>query len=523
MKRNIILSIVYLILSSISLLSKKTVERPNILFAIADDWSFGHAGAYGCKWIKTPAFDRVAREGILFNRAYTPNAKCAPSRAIILTGRNSWQLEEAANHQNIFPAKFKGWMEVLTENGYSTGFTGKGWGPGVAKNHRGINRLLTGTVYNREKLIPPGKGISNNDYTANFISFLKESPRGKPWAFWFGTTEPHRGYENGIGQRMGKKLSDIERVPKFWPDNEIVRSDMLDYAIEVEHYDNHLGQILETLDKVKMLENTIVIATSDHGMPFPRCKGQAYDYSNHIPLAIRWPKGIEGSRRVVEDYVSFADLAPTLLETAQIPEERSGMQPITGSSLFDIFSSPKSGQINTKRDFVLVGKERHDVGRPNNRGYPIRGIVKKDFLYIRNFETDRWPGGNPETGYLNCDGSPIKSLLIDQRRKGETKYWRMSFGKRKQTELYDLINDPDCVVNLAGNPKFYKVEKNLRLQLQIELKKQKDPRMFDRGFLFDKYPFVGDWNNFYERYTTGKKTPGTGWVNRTDYERRPLD
>ena len=124
----------FLLLSSISLLSKKTVERPNILFAIADDWSFGHAGAYGCEWIKTPAFDRVAREGILFNRAYTPNAKCAPSRAIILTGRNSWQLEEAANHQNIFPAKFKGWMEVLTENGYSTGFTGKGWGPGIAKN-----------------------------------------------------------------------------------------------------------------------------------------------------------------------------------------------------------------------------------------------------------------------------------------------------------------------------------------------------------------------------------------------------
>ena len=154
---------------------------------------------------------------------------------------------------------------------------------------------------------------------------------------------------------------------------------MLDYAIEVEHYDNHLGQILETLDKVGILENTIVIATSDHGMPFPRCKGQAYDYSNHIPLAIRWPKGIEGNRRVVEDYVSFADLAPTILETAQIPEERSGMQPITGSSLFDIFSSPKSGQINTKRDFVLVGKERHDVGRPNNRGYPIRGIVKKIF------------------------------------------------------------------------------------------------------------------------------------------------
>ena len=508
------------IFSNCSALEKK--QRPNILFAIADDWSFGHAGAYGCKWIKTPAFDQVAKEGILFNRAYTPNAKCAPSRAIILTGRNSWQLEEAANHQNIFPEKFKGWVEALTENGYSTGYTGKGWGPGIAKNERGINRLITGTPYNKEKLIPPGKGISNNDYAANFNAFLKDKPKGKPWAFWFGTTEPHRGYEYGIGQRLGKKLSDIDRVPPFWPDEEIIRNDMLDYSIEVEHYDNHLGKILETLEKAGLAENTIVVATSDHGMPFPRCKGQAYDYSNHIPLAIRWPNGVTGNRRIVDDYVSFIDLAPTFLEAARVKTSKSGMQPITGKSLFDIFSSSKSGQVNQKRDHVLLGKERHDVGRPNNRGYPIRGIVKKDFLYLRNFETDRWPVGNPETGYLNCDGSPTKTLILEQRRKGERKYWQMNFGKRKQTELYDLKKDPDCVVNLAGSEKVYKIEKSLRVELQIELKKQKDPRMFDRGFIFDKYPFIGDWNNYYERFTTGQKTLGTGWVNQSDYERGPI-
>jgi N-sulfoglucosamine sulfohydrolase len=71
--------------------------RPNILFAVADDASWPHMSAYGCRWVRTPAFDRVAREGVLFTNAYTPNAKCAPSRACILTGRNSWQLEAAAN------------------------------------------------------------------------------------------------------------------------------------------------------------------------------------------------------------------------------------------------------------------------------------------------------------------------------------------------------------------------------------------------------------------------------------------
>ena len=191
---------------SFNLFSQHNSERPNILFAIADDWSYGHAGAYGCKWVSTPAFDRIAREGLLFNRAYTPNAKCAPSRAIILTGRNSWQLEEAANHQNYFPAKFKSWMEVLTENGYSTGYTGKGWGPGIAKDIKGIDRFLTGKPYSLEKLIPPGKGISNNDYTGNFISFLKQSSRGKPWAFWVGTMEPHRSYEMELVKDLAKKF-----------------------------------------------------------------------------------------------------------------------------------------------------------------------------------------------------------------------------------------------------------------------------------------------------------------------------
>ena len=95
-----------------------TDERPNILFVIADDASFPHMSAYGTNWVNTPGFDRVAREGILFYRAHTPNAKCSPSRSIILTGRNSWQLEEAANHVPFFPSKFKTVWEVLQQQGY---------------------------------------------------------------------------------------------------------------------------------------------------------------------------------------------------------------------------------------------------------------------------------------------------------------------------------------------------------------------------------------------------------------------
>src|SRR5437762_4410655 len=131
--------------------SSQQQPRPNILFAVADDWSYGHAGAYGARWLSTPAFDRVARDGVRFTHAYTPNAKCAPSRAILLTGRHSWQLEEAANHMPYFPAKFRGFPEALAAHGYVVGTTGKGWGPGVANDAEGRPRALCGKAYDRRK------------------------------------------------------------------------------------------------------------------------------------------------------------------------------------------------------------------------------------------------------------------------------------------------------------------------------------------------------------------------------------
>lgn len=105
--------------------SQEKRSVPNILICIADD--AGHMGK-NHTWVNTPAFDRVATEGISFSNAYTPNAKCAPSRACLLTARNSWQLKEAANHWNNFPTEFKTYPEALENFGYFTGFTGKGWG-----------------------------------------------------------------------------------------------------------------------------------------------------------------------------------------------------------------------------------------------------------------------------------------------------------------------------------------------------------------------------------------------------------
>lgn len=499
-------------------------DRPNILLAIADDWSFGHASAYGCRWVDTPGFDRVAKQGILFQNAFTPNAKCAPSRATILTGRYSWQLEQAGNHMCIFPAKFGGYVERLAADGYFAGYTGKGWAPGIANDADGNRRAITGKAYAKRNAQPPATGISRNDYASNFEDFLDEVPAGKPWVFWFGTTEPHRGYEFQSGVRLGKKLSDIERVPGYWPDNEIVRHDMLDYAIEVEHYDTHLGRIIDAIAAAGQLDNTLIVATSDHGMPFPRVKGQAYADSNHIPLAICWPRGIKGSARIVDDFVNFADLAPTFLEAAGIDEPGPIMQPTSGQSLFDIFSVSKSGTVNPSRDHVLVGKERHDIGRPHDGGYPIRGIRQGDWLYLQNFATNRWPAGNPETGYLNCDGSPTKTDILNKRRSGEsTEFWDLCFGRRPDQELYNLKEDPDCLNNLADSAEHTSLMSELNSRMVNLLKEQGDPRMFGNGSIFDSYRYSSPaTDHFYERYMAGEKLRA-GWVNPTDFEKEPLD
>jgi N-sulfoglucosamine sulfohydrolase len=503
----------------------KPPARPNILFCIADDASYPYLGVYGCSWVKTPGFDRVAREGLLFQRAYTPNAKCAPSRACILTGRNSWQLEAAANHVPYFPAKFTSYVEALSDHGYFVGKTGKGWAPGVEGTRRGQRRHLAGTPFERRKAAPPTRGISGNDYAANFRDFLEAKPPGKPWCFWYGAFEPHRGYEYGSGAaKGGKRISDVDRVPAIWPDNETVRNDLLDYAFELEHFDRHLVKMLALLEEHGELDNTLVVVTADNGMPFPRIKGQEYEMSNHLPLAIMWKNGIQHPGRVIDDYVSFIDFAPTFIEVAGLAWTETGMEPSPGRSLTDLFNAGKSGRINPARDHVLIGKERHDVGRPHDWGYPIRGIVKEGMLYLHNFETNRWPAGNPETGYLNCDGSPTKTVVLQTRTSAlQAHFWRESFGKRGPDELYQIEVDPDCLNNLAVKPAYREQAQALQEQLYRELKDQNDPRLFGQGHIFDEYPYANPGQRgFYERFMKGEKLKA-GWVNKTDFESSPIE
>lgn len=492
-------------------------RRPNILFCISDDQSWPHASAYGCTWVKTPAFDRVAREGLLFQRAYTPSAKCSPSRAAILTGRNHWLLEAAANHGGDFPADYATFVEALGRNGYMVGYTAKGWGPGNPGEVAGKRRELTGRPFNAAKTRPPTTGISPFDYAGNFAAFLQARPAGQPFCFWYGCFEPHRNYERGSGARVaGKTPAQIDRVPRNWPDEPAVRGDMLDYALEVEYFDQHLARMLEQLEAAGEADNTIVVVTSDNGMPFPRGKGANYDLSHHLPLAIRWPRGIAAPGRSIDSYVSVIDFAPTFLEVAGIAEQASGLAAITGRSLVPLFRDTGAP---ADRRFVLIGQERHDVGRPDDAGYPVRGVFAGGFLYLKNFEPSRWPMCDPITGYLTADGGPTKSVILAQNRQGINHWrWELNFGRKPAEELYDLRADPDGIDNLAANPALAGKRKELADTMTAALREQHDPRMEGKGDTFDRFPNVGEAHDFYNRYILKHEPVKAGWASPTDFE-----
>ena len=459
-----------------------SAARPNVLFIIADDASRHFGEAYGCTWVKTPNIDRLAKQGLVFDNAYTPTSKCAPSRASILTGRNPWQLEDAANHQPYFPAKFLSFSEALAGAGIACGAAGKTWGPGEAKLADGSPRNFAlrgnGIVTDRE----PG---------AAFSAFLKTRAPGQPFFYWFGSHYPHRGYKYDSGIAAGKKPSDIDRVPAYWPDSDVVRRDMLDYAIEVEAYDTQVGSLLAALDANGETKNTLIIVTSDHGMPFPRVKGHTYDDAHRIPFIVTWPGRIAQPGRRVTDLISFIDLAPTFLEVFDANSAAQGMAAITGRSFTDLLR----GQATADRAFVIVGRERNDVlarpGSPAGLGYPTRGIRAGSLFYVQNFAPDRWPCGNPELGFKDTDASPSKTFVTE--RGPSDPFWQHAYGKRPAEQLFDLGKDPDCVTNLAANPAYAGNLAALRAQLTAELKRQEDPRALGKGDTFDQYlsPRVG--------------------------------
>ena len=510
------------------------LKRPNILFAISDDQSFAHTSFLGSKFVQTPAFDKIAREGVYFSNCYAGSPGCAPSRSSLVTGRYHWQNEQSGQHASSWMKKYIPFIDLLDDNGYATGRTGKGVGPFYyARDENDSLWRKTnagGEEHSKIRLDKEGdlndhhaKGISKLNYFENFKFFMENVREDKPFFFWYGAYEPHRVYEKDSWKRMGKNPEDVE-VPGFLPDDELIRGDILDYAVEIEWFDLHLQRMLEYLEKKGELENTIVIVTADNGMPFPRAKANCFEYGVHVPLAIRFPKNFPGDR-VVEDPVSFIDFTPTILEITNTSSE--SMLPISGRSILNILKSKKQGVVDTSKKYVLAGRERHSSSRYKNWGYPQRVIRGKEYIYIWNIKPERWPAGapqkyNPEkpsvllpmngldnsgkfipdAAFTDIDDCPAKTFIIENYNNEEIRpYFDLAHGKRPEVELYNVREDPFCLNNLAGKSEYKEVENELKRELMRELKRTEDPRVVGPDTeIFDSY----------KRYSRIRKFPKPG-------------
>jgi N-sulfoglucosamine sulfohydrolase len=497
-------------------------DRPNILVAISDDQSYPHASAYGYQAISTPAFDRVAKSGVLFTNAFTPAPGCSPMRAAFLTGRNIWQIEHAGTHASSFPAKYEVYQDRLEAAGYFVGSTGKAWGPGNWQVS-GRPRNPAGPGWGKRKMDSPG-GISSTDYAANFEDFLKDRPKDQPFSFWYGATEPHRSFKQGIGREHGLDPSKVV-VPSFLPDTPEIRDDILDYCFEIQWFDRHLGRMLDALEAAGELENTLVIVTSDNGMAFPRAKANCYEYGIHMPLAVAWPQTAPGGR-TSDDLVNLIDLTATIYDVTGVapPSET----PIAGHSIRNVLTSEKSGIVDPARDAVFSGRERHSSSRFNSLSYPQRCIRTQQYLYIRNFKPERWPAGTPRKlgppyrledgvfvgqsgpmhgGYHDIDACPSLSFLIDRADDAELgRFLHLAVDKRPAEELFDIRNDPGCLKNLAQDRQFAGIRQQLSERLMNYLKDTDDARVTaaDGGDIWETYP----------RYSALRWFPTPDWARQ---------
>jgi uncharacterized sulfatase len=480
--------------------------RPNILLAISDDQSWPYASAYETIGIETPNFDRLAREGVLFNHAFVAAPQCSPSRAAILTGKNIWQLEEAGTHASYFPKKHQVFTDLLEDSGYELGYTGKPWAPGNWMD-AGWKRNPVGPPFNDNTVESvPADGISKIDYAANFIDFFRQKEKEKPFFFWFGCFEPHRTYEKGSGLKEGK-LESESWVPGFLPDYPLVRSDIADYTFEIEWFDEHLGRMLKFLEEEGELENTVIIVTADNGMPFPAAKANLQEYGTHVPLAICWPAGIPGNR-VTDDLVSLIDLAPTFLDMAGVTQRPE----MSGRSLYPLLLGYDSTPDYVPREYILTGRERHTHARPENLGYPARAIRTAEYLYVWNMKPERWPAGDPIPsgtlkgkstegfkemwpGYHDVDDSPSKLFLLEHQSTYPGPF-NLAFARRPEEQLYDIRKDPFCVVNLTGEEVYVEIKNELREILERKLREQGDPRVLGYGDIFDSYPRISPMRQF---------------------------
>jgi len=427
--------------------------KPNILFLLSDDHSYPYLSCYGNPDVRTPNLDRLAAEGMRFDRMFVSCPQCVPSRAALMTGRSPVAVR-MVRFTSPLPSDIPALPDLLRDKGgYFTGVAGRSYhldGPATGGQRAApelggvMDRHNLRTFTQRVDYVEKGGGMQN--FGGKLSAFLDKAPKDKPWFFWLGFSDPHHVWttQGKRGALDPKKLT----LPPHLPDLPGVRGDLARYLAEIEHLDDDVQTVLDTLKARGLDQNTLVVFMGDNGMAMPHGKGALHDPGINAPLIVRWP-GVLKPGQTTRALISGEDFAPTMLAAAGVkpPKEMSGVS----------FLKLLRGEPFTPRQYIFAERGPHGGD----------GGMKPD-IFASTFDLARCARSDRFKFIYNCTPHGAVAPVDSQRDPGwqdmlaahkagslKPQFVKAYFTAPRPTfELYDLDADPGELNNLAGKPEF---------------------------------------------------------------------
>lgn len=453
--KTIIACVVLLTVSAapLSLAQDQAPKKPNILFLLSDDHSYPYLGCYGNPDVKTPNLDRLASEGMRFDRMFVACPQCVPSRATLMTGRSPVAVR-MVRFTSPLPADVPGLPDLLRDKGgYFTGVAGRSYhldGPATGGQRPApeIGRVLDENNLRafKTRVDYMEKGGGMKDFGGKLAAFLDKVPPGKPWFFWLGFSDPHYPWAT-TGARGVPDPSKLT-LPPHLPDLPGVREDLARYLAEIEHLDTDVQSVLDMLKQRGLDQNTLVVFMGDNGMAMPHGKGALHDPGINVPLIVRWP-GIVKPAQSTRTLVSGEDFAPTMLEAAGV----APLKEMSGISYLKLLR----GEPFTARKYIFAERGPH-----GGDGGMKPDILASTFDLARCVRSDRFKliyNCTPHQAVAPVDsqrdpGWQAMKAAYDERKLAEPFVKAYFTTPRATFELYDLDADPGELKNLADDPNF---------------------------------------------------------------------
>ncbi len=438
--------------------------RPNILWFVVDDMSVNFS-SYGETTIQTPNVDQLAAQGTRFTRAYTTGPVCSACRSALITGM--YQTTIGSHHHRSgrgklkinLPDDVKPVPVLFQQAGYYTCI-----GSGLKdKDFRG---LPFGSNVQANKKARLGKTDYNFEWDAAMYDSHDWSGRQADQPFFMqvqlhggklreGNAAARETFKKRVISELGA-ATDPEQVtlPPYYPRDQVLLDDWAAYLDAVRLTDKHVGEVIARLDSEGLLDNTLIIFMTDHGISHARGKQFLYDEGTHIPFVIRGPRVAQAAVR--SDFAQQIDMAATSLAAAgiAIPESMQGR---------DLLAKDYE-----PREFAIGARDRCDETIER-----LRSVRSDRFLYIRNFYSER-PHLQPNA---YKDGKQIVQTLRELNDRGVLSLIpkKMLFSPARPTEeLYEYAADRDQIINLADNPAYQAELKRHRAELELWIVETKD-------------------------------------------------